>query len=288
MYNLLVSGHLEAWEGEPFTLELGRCVREYTDGDLTERFGDLGNGAKKDLRKLPSIFAYEGERKDPKFGFITDLKRRGGQVLIEYEIVEVPKFLTAEYLADAPAKLDIVKWEMNRTHWAVKDVNLYAVLSEQGIELPNWVRSVSKAVDVSTHTFDVALSFPGEVRELVEKVAEKLERLVGPNAYFYDENFVAQLARPGLDVLLQDIYGKRSKLIVVFVGANYQAKDWCGIEFRAIRDILAKRENDRIMFIRTDDGEVEGVFKTDGYVDARKHGPDKIAEFIADRVGYLK
>ena len=31
MYNLLVSGNKEQWNGDPFLLEIARCVREYTD-----------------------------------------------------------------------------------------------------------------------------------------------------------------------------------------------------------------------------------------------------------------
>lgn len=103
----------------------------------------------------------------------------------------------------------------------------------------------------------------------------------------YDNNYVSQLARPSLDLLLQDIYRNRSKLIVVFISADYERKNWCGIEFRAIRDIIAERQHDRIMFVRTDDGAVEGVFATDGYVDARRFSPEEIAGFIKERADLL-
>jgi hypothetical protein len=42
------------------------------------------------------------------------------------------------------------------------------------------------------------------------------------------------------------------------------------------------------MFVRTDDGDVDGVFKTDGYVDARNYDPGRIAAFILERVQVLK
>lgn len=87
-----------------------------------------------------------------------------------------------------------------------------------------------------------------------------------------------------LNTVLQDIYRNRSRLIVVFLGADYQRKDWCGVEFRAIRDIIMARENQRVMFIRVDDCAVEGVFRTDGYVDARRFSPTEIAQFIAERI----
>lgn len=43
------------------------------------------------------------------------------------------------------------------------------------------------------------------------------------------------------------------------------------------------RDHKRIMFIRTDDGSVDGVFKTDGYVDARRFSASELAGFIHER-----
>ena len=288
MYNLFISAGAEAWNGEPWQVEVGRCVREYTDTAITEQLGGLDAASVEALKKLPCIFGYEASnQRAPHFGIIRDVIKRQGEVRVEYEIQPVAPFLTADDMENLMFELDIGKWELNRTHWAVKDINLPKELSRRGIQLPAWVQSAPKAVDITTHQFDVALSFPGEIRGLVEEVAHNLEALVGPNAYFYDNNYVAQLARPSLDLLLQDIYRNRSKLIVVFIGADYERKDWCGIEFRAIRDIIAAREHNRIMFVRTDDGAVEGVFATDGYVDARRFAPEVLARFIQERVGLL-
>lgn len=288
MYNLFISAGAEPWNGDPWQVELGRCVREYTDTAITEQFGELDATSIEALKKFPCIFGYEASNeRAPHFGIIRDITKRQGQVRVEYEIKSVAPFLTADDMKNLMFELDIGKWELNRTHWAVKDIDLPKELSGRGVQLPPLVQSAPKAVDITTHQFDVALSFPGTVRGLVEEVAHNLEALVGPNAYFYDNNYVAQLARPALDLLLQDIYRNRSKLIVVFVGADYESKDWCGIEFRAIRDIIAKREHNRIMFVRTDDGAVEGVFATDGYVDAERHAPDALARFISERVRML-
>lgn len=289
MYNLLVSGNEEAWDGDPWQIELGRCVREYTDTDITKRYGDLDAAAVAELKRLPSIFAYEAPYdKPPHFGLIREIKKRQGEVRIEYELQKLSSFLSAADLAAMSFDLDIGKWELNRTHWAVKDVNLPKELRARGIELPTWAREVNKAVDITTHSFDVAFSFPGEVRPLVEQIAVELERLIGPNSYFYDNNYVSQLARPSLDSLLQDIYRNRSRLIVVFLSGDYQRKDWCGIEFRAIQEIIMERDHKRIMFIRTDDGRVDGVFKTDGYVDAKRFTPPDLARFIQERAALAR
>jgi hypothetical protein len=47
---------------------------------------------------------------------------------------------------------------------------------------------------------------------------------------------------------------------------DYEKKDWCGLEFRVVREIVFKRQHDRVMYVRMDDGDVTGVLTTDGYV----------------------
>jgi hypothetical protein len=96
------------------------------------------------------------------------------------------------------------------------------------------------------------------------------------------------LRGPSLDTLLQDIYRNRSNLIVVFLSGDYQRKEWCGVEFRAIKEIIMERDHKKIMLIKLDDGVVEGIFKTDGYVDGRNFRPDELARFIAERIELLK
>jgi len=288
MYNLLVSGNDESWEGEDFSLEVSRCAREYTDKEITEQYADFTPEQVEKIRRFPCIFAYETQcKKNPKFGIIREIVKRHGKVKIEYEIVNLEKFIFHDEMLEMSFDLDISEWEMNRTHWAIKDINLPKELARKGIKLPRWARTEEKAVDITKHNFDVALSFPGEVRKYVESVAVQLEREIGPNSYFYDNNYKAQLARPSLDTLLQDIYKNRSRLIVVFLCTKYQEKEWCGIEFRAIREIINAREHERVMYIKMDDGDVEGVFRSDGYVDGNLHTSKEVAEFIRERVELL-
>ena len=227
MYNLFVSANEEQWEGKPLLIELDRCIREYTDGSITVKLGDLTFENIDELKRLPCIFAYErGCNKDPYFGLIRDVTERKGQVRVEYEIIALDKFLKFKDLNEdlLAFSLDIAKWEMNRTHWAVKDVDLARELGSKGITLPNWARMAEKTVDITQHKFDVGLSFPGEARDYVVQVAEKLEHYLGPNAYFYDNNYESQLARPSLDILLQEIYRERCSLVVVFISSDLRTE----------------------------------------------------------------
>lgn len=95
-------------------------------------------------------------------------------------------------------------------------------------------RAIGK-VDRSTRTlsdinFRVAMSFPGEHRSYVAAVVGELRNYLASDAIFYDHDYQVQLARPNMDVVLQDIYRNRSALVVVFLCEKYGEKEWCGLE----------------------------------------------------------
>lgn len=289
MYNFLVSGNENEWNGDPFVVDRFRCVSasEYTEAEIAERFGELNREQVRELCSYPCVFAYEQYvGKDPKFGVLQDVRRRGNRRLqIDYKLIPCETFASADDLESLSMLLDIRGWEFNRTHWAIKDVDLARELSRRGIELPGWANPQRRQVDIVRHRFQVALSFPGEHRTFVEGVAAELERQLGPCACFYDRYYEALLARPNLDLVLQGIYGERSGLVVAFVCAEYDAKDWCGIEWQKIRERRASGSEADIMYVRIGDGEVKGMSRLDGYVDATARSPEEVAALIVQRVG---
>lgn len=281
IYNLLISGNEEAWESDSYILDLSRFL-EYTEQDLKDRFSKLGNEVINEIITYPCIFAYEdGCERNSSIGYITDIMVRQGKVKITFQKEAT---LSSEDLHKLSFELDIDDWEFRRTHWAIKKVNLYKELQALSINL----NPMNRSVDISQHVFDVAFTFAGESRSLVEQVVRELGRIIKKDNIFYDNNFISQLARPSLDTLLQDIYRNRSNLIVVFLCEKYQEKPWCGLEFRAIRELIMEKATDRIMYIRLDDGHVDGVFKTDGYIDGNKFTPQELASYITERIILLK
>ncbi|MEI6529816.1 MAG: TIR domain-containing protein [Candidatus Falkowbacteria bacterium] len=227
------------------------------------------------------------------------------QVKILIELCQLQEFIGNEAVSNLYSKLissygslfkkmdqnaidnDLIEQpKKKRTDILTTSINVYSVkeIVVQNAQLPRSERNEVKTVNITSHLFDVALSYPGEMRNYVEDVARELEKVIGPNSYFYDNNYKAQLARPSLDTLLQDIYRNRSKLVVVFLCEKYQEKEWCNIEFRAIREIIMERDNDNVMFVKMDDGRVHGVFKTDGYIDGRTHTPHEVAAYIQERI----
>ena len=137
-----------------------------------------------------------------------------------------------------------------------------------------------------THNFKIALSFPGEFRDVVEKVANGLLSIYGENSIFYDNFYKAILARPDLDLFLQDIYYNKSDLIVVFVCKEYNNKEWCGLEWRAIRTHILENKGSKIMFLKIREGNVDGIFKIDGYLDIQKNSPKEIITYIRERYDF--
>lgn len=136
---------------------------------------------------------------------------------------------------------------------------------------------------IPTKRFQVAFSFSGSHRSFIEEIADLVSRILTRDHVFYDKYHEAELARPDLDIYIQDIYHKASGLVVIFISKEYQEKDWCYLESRVIRDLIKSGKSDEIMFIRMDDAECDGVFGIDGFVDARGRPAIDIATLILQR-----
>jgi hypothetical protein len=177
--------------------------------------------------------------------------------------------------------LNHVLHHLGRTHpryipEAKIDLDPYAAsLSAIDAMLARTEDKPAASVAFETRHFKVALSFPGESRPLVGAFAEHLKETLGNDSVFYDNDYVAELARPNLDLLLQRIYHKNSDLIVVFLSGDYAAKEWCGLEWRAIRDIIKQRSDAQVMLLRLDQEPVPGLFGIDDYIDVTGWSPSQ-------------
>lgn len=157
-----------------------------------------------------------------------------------------------------------------------------------GDELPLQERAIQQregAEMIIRRRFAIALSFPGERRPFVKKVARLLRAAFGEQRVFYDEFHQEELSRPNLDLALQRIYGEDSDLVVVFVCGEYEEKEWCGLEWRAIRDLMKSRSrpNEDVMFLRMDDKPLEGLLSIDGYLDISQRMPRAVADSVIKR-----
>ncbi len=140
MYHLLVTGQEGAWEKTFYEYDRSRFL-EYTNDKTAKAFHVLTEKHIAILLTWPCLFAYEGTREDVRVGRLLTIKERGRSILIEFDFsAGIPPFPFASIKPIAPL-LDIRDWEMNRTHWALKDEDLIqrlraAALIEQETNQP--------------------------------------------------------------------------------------------------------------------------------------------------------
>jgi hypothetical protein len=134
--------------------------------------------------------------------------------------------------------------------------------------------------------FSIALSFPGEYRSFVEKVADNLAATVPTNRVLYDKYCEAEFARLDLDTYLPNLYRNQSELVVIFLCPEYKEKRWCKLEWRYIKQLIATPDQHKIMllsFVDPDDLTDIGILPGDGYINIGTRQPDEIAALILQR-----
>jgi hypothetical protein len=130
--------------------------------------------------------------------------------------------------------------------------------------------------------YDVALSFAGEDRAYVERVAEKLREL--DVSVFYDAFEQVDLWGTDLAEHLGNVYSKDSRFVVLFLSRNYASKAWPTHEKRFALARHLGGDEQRVLPVRFDETEIPGLPPTLGYLDLRVLTPEKLAELIRQKV----
>lgn len=133
MFNLFVASDIQKYSKSYFTYPRER-VFEYTSQSLVKKYSPITTVIKKELTGLPCLFAYESPRQlDARVGWVNDIVVSGNSVELEFEFDLSFSPIQSQTLDKIAPKLEILDYEMNRTHWALKNVNLFNVLFEEGI-----------------------------------------------------------------------------------------------------------------------------------------------------------
>lgn len=134
--------------------------------------------------------------------------------------------------------------------------------------------------------FRIAFSFAGEKRDYVAQVADLLARRFGETAILYDKYHEAEFARARLGRYLPKLYHQDSDLVVVVVVIcrDYAQKEWPGLEWDAVFDLLKKRRGDEVMLGRFNGATVEGLYSDAGFIELDDKTPEQAASFILERL----
>lgn len=136
--------------------------------------------------------------------------------------------------------------------------------------------------------FKVSLTFPGTHRRYVEQIYSVLLEKFSVDEVFYDFKFQAELSGPNLDLQLRSVYRDRSDLLVAFLAPSYRDSDWCGLEWRVVRElVMGRSKDDRIMFVFLEHMEAEefpdGLSVLDGRISVENHTVEEICDMIERR-----
>lgn len=131
--------------------------------------------------------------------------------------------------------------------------------------------------------YHVALSFAGEDRNYVEKVAKHLQ--ANGVGVFYDKFEDIKLWGKDLYTYLSDVYQNQAFFTVMFISEAYKGKLWTNHERKSAQARAFAENKEYILSAFFDtDVEVPGVLRTTGYVDLSEMTPEEFADKIVDKL----
>jgi hypothetical protein len=128
MFHFLVK--YDGWTRARDSIQEDR-VFEYTDAAISEQFAPGGSLDVDLVTTLPALFASEINgtgKQEARVGSITRTQVSGDKINIEYGFDDGILPISNLTLQKLSRELDIGSWELSRTHWAVKNVDLLMVL----------------------------------------------------------------------------------------------------------------------------------------------------------------
>lgn len=131
--------------------------------------------------------------------------------------------------------------------------------------------------------YDVALSFAGEDRDIVEEIANILKN--SGVSVFYDRYREVNLWGKDLAEHLDEIYRRKSRYCVIFISKHCAEKMWPTEERRSALARAVEQKGEYILPVRLDDTEMPGIRPTIAYLDIERYPPPRLAEALLEKLG---
>jgi hypothetical protein len=145
LFNLLISYNPTSWDNGSFELERSRVAIEYTADEISERYKFLDERAISELKNFPALFVTENETTESRIGYITDIRLRQTSVVFDFAFDPIFPKLPIGSIEALRGELGLGSWELSRTHWAIKDEQLFEILVRKGYITPEQLKA-SEAV----------------------------------------------------------------------------------------------------------------------------------------------
>jgi hypothetical protein len=145
------------------------------------------------------------------------------------------------------------------------------------------LRATTNPSESSVTKYHVALSFAGEDRDYVDKVAIHLK--AAEVEVFYDLFEEADLWGKDLYAHLSDVYENKAIYTVIFVSGAYREKLWTNHERRSAQARAFSENSEYILPALFDKTvEIPGLLKTTGHIDLTKKTPEQLADLIVEKL----
>lgn len=126
-----------------FLVPKDRALTESTNDELKSKYASLTPEAIEGLKRYPAIFADENhsygktdDAQDAYFGFVKDVKIQDNGIKIYYTIITaIPQQILNEQCFELGIGGARSFNELNRTHWALKQINLIEALQKAGVQI---------------------------------------------------------------------------------------------------------------------------------------------------------
>lgn len=209
MYNLLMQG--TPWDEDQDTVSVER-VFEHTDKRLKNKFTIDGTPDLEALQKLPCLLMQEGKGSQvAKVCQITSTRLVGAAIHFDYVYESgIPSLTNREIYKNSAAFGFDNDFEFGRTHWAVKNVNLYRAVLRAARSTRSKPK-VFKILDpemVEDDLLSVMMPFDGGYRPVYDSII-KMAESVGMRCQRGDDIWKD-------DAIIQDIVDliDRSKIVI--------------------------------------------------------------------------
>lgn len=163
-------------ERQEYKISLSRYL-EYTDADLEKQLKPINNKIVDFLSQIPTLFLSElhvtsgkDEHHEKIFvavGKVNNVQIIGKELVFFFKIEHSFGWITIEDREQFEAAFELGRWELFRSHWAVKRGDLQVALHSAGL---NW------APTASTSNLQTNISLPASEGALEEKVVTSVEQ----------------------------------------------------------------------------------------------------------------
>lgn len=132
------------------------------------------------------------------------------------------------------------------------------------------------------YAWDIAVSFAGEDRDVVEGLKDLLNN--AGYTVFYDFDVQHQLWGADLRLKLADVYANEAQYMIVFLSKHYPEKDWTNFELEIGKEARGKRTDVYLLPVLMDDVHIVGISQNVGRIDLRRCTVGDLANSVIEKI----